>query len=582
MLQMLQLNLTQYVTNVALIYLATFIIYNGITIIIKGRQKNIMKKIIGIFVVTLMIATAFASATNVKIHLNDVFNNDFEQVGIASSFGDPPGEWIKNYGMKKPDYFNFVRITDDGGFIAAGNTLTYAPGDVPIAWLVKTDSDGEMEWNKTYGADDEYGCYFYKVFQMADGGYIIVGNRGFYSDDNNGWLIKTDTNGNVQWENIFGGTNFDRCFHVIEVDDGYYLCGRTYASYDWTSSDGWVIKTDTNGNKLWDKTYGGNHYDNFYMMVKLDGGGFVLTGISSSYNVNNYKDFWCVKIDDNGNELWSKTYGGSANYTAWSIYPTDDGGYIMGGDSYDYNAQKDYYFGKGGVIVKIDGSGTMQWMKNYSKNVDDSLCWMDPTEDGGYILMGSTYNNSSSQDDIWLVKTDGSGNMEWERTFQKNIWLGSGCSVQQINDTSYIMAGTRYSSRYLAFLLKVTNAPPLQPDTPTGETNGQAKQEYTYTTEAIDSNGDQIFYLFDWGDGTNSNWLGPYNSGESVEASHTWTERNTYEVKVKAKDNYDLESVWSDPLPISIPKNKAINTPFLRFLENHPHLFPLLRQLLGV
>ena len=123
---------------------------------------------------------------------------------------------------------------------------------------------------------------------------------------------------------------------------------------------------------------------------------------------------------------------------------------------------------------------------------------------------------------------------------------------------------------------------PFKPDIPVGTINGNINQEYTYISSTVDPQDDDIFYLFDWGDGSDNGWIGPYNSGDECNASHIWTKRGDYAIKVKAKDSSDHESPWSDPLPITMPKNKAINTPFLQFLENHPNLFPLLRQILDL
>lgn len=130
---------------------------------------------------------------------------------------------------------------------------------------------------------------------------------------------------------------------------------------------------------------------------------------------------------------------------------------------------------------------------------------------------------------------------------------------------------------------------PYTPSRPSGSTNGKAGQEYLYTTSTTDPEGDQVYYFWDWGDGTNSGWLGPYNSGvESCEAKHTWQEKNSYNIKVKAKDSYGKESNWSDPLPITMPA--SFNNPFLQFwehflhwlFERFPNAFPMLRQLMGV
>lgn len=137
----------------------------------------------------------------------------------------------------------------------------------------------------------------------------------------------------------------------------------------------------------------------------------------------------------------------------------------------------------------------------------------------------------------------------------------------------------------LDFPLKATtfntgNHRPDTPTKPTGPTSGGTGVEHTYNATATDSDGDQIYYKFYWGDGTFSNWVGPYPSGTEGGASHTWTKQGNYKIKVKAKDEHDVQSEWSDPLSVSMPRNRAVNNPFLTFLQNHPNLFPILRFLL--
>ena len=126
------------------------------------------------------------------------------------------------------------------------------------------------------------------------------------------------------------------------------------------------------------------------------------------------------------------------------------------------------------------------------------------------------------------------------------------------------------------------NVPPSTPSTPTGNTIGKPGEEYTYSTSATDPGGSNVWYMWSWGDEISSDWVGPFYSGDTVTASHIWNEKGDYAVKVKAKNFYGLESDWSDPLSVSMPKNKPyIFLPFFKFLESHPYLFPLLRQLLG-
>ena len=126
--------------------------------------------------------------------------------------------------------------------------------------------------------------------------------------------------------------------------------------------------------------------------------------------------------------------------------------------------------------------------------------------------------------------------------------------------------------------VSINSHAPNKPSTPSGPTSGKAGTEYTYTTSTTDTDGDQVYYMWDWGDET-SEWIGPYDSGDLVTASHIWTEKGDYQIKVKAKDQYDVQSPWSDPLSISMPKNKAIN-PFMLLLERLIERFPILEQIL--
>jgi len=126
------------------------------------------------------------------------------------------------------------------------------------------------------------------------------------------------------------------------------------------------------------------------------------------------------------------------------------------------------------------------------------------------------------------------------------------------------------------------NQPPNKPSTPCGPTNGDTGTSYTYICSTTDPDGDSISYLFDWGDGTYSSWEGPKSSGETAEATHSWSSQGSFGVRVKAKDEYGAESGWSDPLSVSIPKSKTINRPFLEFLQQHPLLSQLLKQFLKI
>jgi len=228
---------------------------------------------------------------------------------------------------------------------------------------------------------------------------------------------------------------------------------------------------------------------------------------------------------------------------------------------------------KGWFRIKYDeciiGETTYYLSGSKIKNIDVTLSWSCMDTDGDFLYFDVYFGTNSNPPLISSGQTTTTydpGPLSYSSTY---YWK--------------IVAEDEHGSKNEGACWRfTTNKPPYEPSKPSGLTSGTAGREYFYRSMAIEPDGDQIYYLFDWGDGTNSSWLGPFNSGATVEASHTWEEKGNYAIKVKAKDIYELEGEWSDPLAISMPKNKPyINTPFINFLEHHPHLFPLLRQLLS-
>jgi len=192
---------------------------------------------------------------------------------------------------------------------------------------------------------------------------------------------------------------------------------------------------------------------------------------------------------------------------------------------------------------------------------------------------------------FWSHRTDGDGTRYtrefWDAVFGENIPVISKANQDSKEDNLYLIQ--RSCMRWTYYQLNLfgdpsialhISRPPYKPAKPSGPPSGKSGQDYVYSTNTTDPDDDQISYLFDWGNGNTSGWLGPYNSGEICEASHCWGEKGTYLVKVKARDKYGIEGPWSDPLSLSIPKNKAISSLLFRFLENHPRMFPILRYIL--
>jgi hypothetical protein len=344
------------------------------------------------------------------------------------------GTFVKTFGGTGDEWGNYVQPTTDGGYIITGYTSSYGAGWSDV-WLIKTDSDGNKEWDMTFGGEKtDIG---YCVQQTTDGGYIIVGETGsFGAGDSDVWLIKTNSNGDELWNKTFGGPSQDWGQCVRQTTDGGYIIIGVILS---DLHDIWLIKTDSDGNKTWDKTYGGSVNDRGAYVQQTTDGGYIITGGTNSFGAGEW-DVWLIKTDNTGNMLWDKTFGGTDKDTGMCVQQTTDGGYIIIGRTRSYSA-----YGWDVWLIKTDSNGNMLWNKTFGDLLDENDDWgkcVRQTTDGGYIISGETYSFSDGDRDIWLIKTDSDGNKTWDNTFK---WTDSGNCVQQTIDNGYIITGYTYS-----------------------------------------------------------------------------------------------------------------------------------------
>jgi len=308
----------------------------------------------------------------------------------------PEETWSKTFGGSGVDHAYSVQQTSDGGYIIAGYTPSYGAGEHDF-WLVKTDSDGNEQWNKTFGGSDVDSAY--SVQQTYDGGYILAGNTYSYGDDIGGdfWLVKADSEGNEEWDKTFGGSGIDVAHSVQQTSDGgYILVGRT-RSYGAGENDFWIVKTDSGGNEQWNKTFGGSDHDDAHSVQQTSDGGYIIAG-NIHLDGADKSDFWLVKTDSEGHKEWDKTFGGSGNDCAQSVHQTSDGGYILAGDTGSYGAGSFDFW-----LVKTDSGGYKEWDKTFGGSDVDIAQSVQQTSDGGYILTGTTH----SYGDFWLIKIGG-------------------------------------------------------------------------------------------------------------------------------------------------------------------------------
>jgi hypothetical protein len=251
------------------------------------------------------------------------------------------------------------------------------------------------------------------------------------------WLIKTDANGDTNWTKTFGGSNYDNGKSVQQTKDGGYIITGTTMSFGAGNHDVWLIKTNANGESLWEKTYGGISGDDAFSVKQTSDSGYIIVGDTRSFGSGG-EDAWLIKTDESGDTIWTKTFGGSSsNERGKSVQQTSDGGYIITGSTYNFGG------GYGDVLlIKANANGDTVWTKTIGGEYSDGGNSVQQTNDGGYIITGHTVGQSGLFPDgyEWLIKTDALGDTHWTRTFKEKGW-GHGNCVQQTTDGGYIATG---------------------------------------------------------------------------------------------------------------------------------------------
>lgn len=417
------------------------------------------RRVIEIFLILILIFTSGASAT-------------------------PEEEWNKTFGGTGNDVATYAQQTLDGGYILAG--YTFVSGARDDALLIKTDENGNEQWNKTFGGAGDDRAY--SVQQTSDGGFILAGVSNF-----DGLVIKTDENGNEQWNQTFGTDGFDEFRSVQQTSDGgYILAGQTYATKPngEEHKDPWLIKIDANGNQQWEKslgrlftglivqprgTYVENASDGAYFVQQTSDGGYILAGRTQATRGERYSlytDALLIKTDANGNQQWDKVFG--IDGEARSVRQTSDGGYILSGHTIPLAKESPH----DAWVIKTDTNGNEQWKKTFEVSKQTVAYSVQQTSDDGYVLAGytSVYNQRF---DAWIIKADEDGNEQWRKTFEGSK-QDMVYSVQQTSDNGYVLAG--YTSSYGAglndaWLIKMSGEPieateaPIITSTETSEIN---------------------------------------------------------------------------------------------------------------
>jgi predicted secreted protein len=345
----------------------------------------------------------------------------------------PDVQWYQTFGGLHDDLASSVQQTPDGGYILCGYTKSYGAGGVDV-WLIKTDADGNKLWDKTFGGKKDDGGL--SAQRTVDGGYILCGNTFSYgAGGKDVWLIKTDDKGNKLWDKAFGGKGNEEGYSVQQTTDGgYVICGDT-TSYGVGGLELWLLKTDKDGKKLWDNTFAGELAAIGNSVQQTADGGYIICGLTGSSEAE-VTVVWLIKTDEEGNELWDEAFLSKKFALGNSVQQTADGCYIVCGAMTASEA------GGGGIwLIKADANGTKIWDRVFGSGYGRSV---QQTRDGGYIVCGSKKPSGASYSDVWLIKTDKYGIKLWDKTFG-NVADEFGISAQQTTDGGYIVCGTTKS-----------------------------------------------------------------------------------------------------------------------------------------
>jgi hypothetical protein len=339
----------------------------------------------------------------------------------------------KSVTIRSKDWGHSVQQTVDGGYIIAG--VSWRPGGWQSdVYLIKTNAHGSKVWSKTFGRGDVNSGN--SVKQTMDRGYIIAGTT-WSSDKTHSdiYLVKTDTDGNEIWSRTYGGSRMDEGYSVCQTKDrGYIIAGRT-DSFGKGKDDVYLIKTDDNGNMLWTRTFGGSRMDQGYSVRQTTDAGYIIAGRTDSFGKGK-TDVYLIKTDDNGNMVWSRTFGGKSRDEGNSVRRTADRGYIVAGSTWSYSGKNSDVY-----LIKTDADGREIWHKTFGGKFGDYGRSVLQTTDAGYIVAGNTWPlGKIGSSKVYLLKADRKGNKEWTRTIGAG---GSeyGFSVCRTSDGGYMVAG---------------------------------------------------------------------------------------------------------------------------------------------
>ena len=328
----------------------------------------------------------------------------------ASPNSDPTvTPWAKTYGGRNGEGARAVAIAENGDIIVAGVTNSFGAGSYDF-WILRLDSNGNVKWQKTYGGSDDDMAF---AVAVAPNGDIIVAGvtNSFSSGTADVWVLRLDENGNVKWQKTYGGSDIDIATAVAIAGNGDIIVAGVTNSFGAGGGDFWILRLDANGNVRWQRTYGGSDDDIAAALAVAPNGDIIVAGGTDSFS-SGTADVWVLRLDENGNVKWQKTYGGTKDDVANAVAIAGNGDIIVAGVTNSFGTGSYDFW-----VLRLDENGNVKWQRTYGGRRDNEARTVVVTPNGDIIVAGVTNSFGTGSDDAWILRLDADGNVRWQRTY---------------------------------------------------------------------------------------------------------------------------------------------------------------------
>ena len=357
--------------------------------------------------------------------------------------GDHTDIWNRTYGGPDADDAAYAIVPGPGGgFFLAGEAVSSGEGKAD-ARVIRLTPEGAEEWNRTYGGEETDTAR--SIIRTGDGNLLFAGNLTLVTNvtrlDTDAWIVKIDPSGGEIWNRTYGGPDVNASANAVtRIDDGGYVFVGSTTAWGGNESDAWVVRLNESGDEVWEKTFGGAGNDTANAVTWLPGGDFVVAGSTESSGAG-MADAWVVRLNESGDEVWNRTFGSPDDDAGLAVTNTSDGNILVAGTFTERpdNATVD----TDALLIKLTPAGDILWNWIYGDfGVNESAAAVIETADGGYLFAGETGFSGVKDTDAWIVGTDAGGAVVWSRTFGGKNPGDRAASILQLAKDEYIFAGT--------------------------------------------------------------------------------------------------------------------------------------------